>query len=112
MGVPARITDRLICRRTPIHRPVGNVRKVPAGGCRLRFRRDGSMRTAPQAFDSRAAAERALCDLADGGRADFNHDGRFRTMVLLTTFASLRWGEVNLERSNISLEQPRSNESG
>jgi hypothetical protein len=66
-------------------RPVGNVRKVPAGGYRLRFRRDGNMRTAPQAFDSRAAAERALWEMADGGRADFNHDGRFRAMVLLTT---------------------------
>jgi integrase len=86
-------------------RPVGNVRKVPAGGYRLRFRRDGNMRTAPQAFDSRATAERALWDMADGGRADFNHDGRFRAMVLLTTFASLRWGEVTaLTRSDVDLK--------
>ena len=56
-------------------RPVGNVRKVSTGGYRLRFRRDGNMRTAPQALDSRAAAERALWDMADGGRADFNHHG-------------------------------------
>jgi integrase len=86
-------------------RPVGNVRTLPAGGYRLRFRRDGIMRTAPEVYDSRPAAERALWEMADGGRADFNHDGRFRAMVLLTTFASLRWGEVTaLTRSDVDLK--------
>jgi integrase len=86
-------------------RPVGNVRTLPAGGYRLRFRRDGRMRAAPEVYDSRPAAERALGEMADGGRADFNHDGRFRAMVLLTTFASLRWGEVTaLTRSDLDLK--------
>jgi integrase len=86
-------------------RPVGNVRTLPAGRYRLRFRRDGNMRTAPEVYDSRPAAERALGEMADGGRADFNHDGRFRAMVLLTTFASLRWGEVTaLTRSDLDLK--------
>jgi integrase len=86
-------------------RPVGNVRLLSGGGYRLRFRRDGRMRTAPEVYDSRPAAERALWDMADGGRADFSHDGRFRAMVLLTTFASLRWGEVTaLTRSDLDLK--------
>ena len=86
-------------------RPVGNVRLLPGGGYRLRFRRDGRMRTAPEVYDSRPAAERALWDMADGGRADFSNDGRFRAMVLLTTFASLRWGEVTaLTRSDLDLK--------
>jgi integrase len=86
-------------------RPVGNVRALPGGGYRLRFRRDGRMRAAPEVYDSRPAAERALGEMADGGRADFNHDGRFRAMVLLTTFASLRWGEVTaLTRSDLDLK--------
>jgi integrase len=42
--------------------------------------------------------------MADDGRADFGQDGRFRAMVLLTTFASLRWGEVTaLTRSDLDL---------
>jgi len=56
-------------------RPVGNVRNLPGGGYRLRFRRDGSIRTAPEVYSSWTAAERALWDMADNGRADFNHDG-------------------------------------
>jgi hypothetical protein len=27
------------------------------------------------------------------GRADYDHDRRYRALVLLATFASLRWGE-------------------
>jgi integrase len=86
-------------------RPVGNIRLLSGGGYRLRFRRDGSMRTAPEVYASRPAAERALWDMAYGGWADFSHDGRFRAMVLLTTFASLRWGEVTaLTRSDLDLK--------
>jgi integrase len=86
-------------------RPVGNVRKLPAGGYRLRFRRDGRMLTAPEVYGTRAAAESALWAMADGGRADFTQDGRLRAMVLLATFASLRWGEVTaLTRSDVDLK--------
>ncbi len=47
-------------------RPVGNIRKLPAGGYRLRFRRHGVMRTAPEVYAVRAEAERALWRMADG----------------------------------------------
>ena len=59
-------------------RPVGNIRKLPAGGYRLRFRRHGVMRTAPEVFGTRQEAERALWKMADDGRADSNTDRRFR----------------------------------
>ena len=86
-------------------RPVGNVRKLPAGGYRLRFRRDGKMLTAPEVYGTRSAAENALWAMADNDRADFTQDGRLRAMVLLATFASLRWGEVTaLTRSDIDLK--------
>jgi integrase len=62
------------------------------------------MRTAPEVYSTRSEAERALWKMADEGRAAFNQDGRFRAMVLLTTFASLRWGEVTaLTRSDLDL---------
>ena len=51
-------------------RPVGNIRKLPAGGYRLRFRRHGVMRTSPEVYGTRAEAERALWKMADDGRAD------------------------------------------
>jgi integrase len=86
-------------------RPVGNVRKLPGGGYRLRFGRNGAMRTAPEVYGTRAETERALWGMANDGRADFNVDGRFRAMVLLATFASLRWGEVTaLARSDVDLK--------
>ncbi len=85
-------------------RPVGNIRKLPAGGYRLRFRRHGVMRTAPEVFGTRQEAERALWKMADDGRADSNTDRRFRALVLLATFASLRWGEVTaLRRCDLDL---------
>src|SRR4029077_5577575 len=46
-------------------RPVGNVRKLPAGGYRLRFRRSGEMRTSPEVYTTRHDAERALWKMAD-----------------------------------------------
>jgi Phage integrase, N-terminal SAM-like domain len=50
-------------------RPVGNIRKIP-GGYRLRFCRQGEMRTSPEIYGSRAEAERALWKMASDGRAD------------------------------------------
>jgi integrase len=85
-------------------RPVGNIRKV-TGGYRLRFRRHGEMRTSPEVYRDRAAAEQALWKMADDGGADCNHDRRFRALVLLATFASLRWGEViALRRCDLDLQ--------
>ena len=85
-------------------RPVGNIRKLPAGGYRLRFRRHGEMRTSPEVYATRAEAERALWKMADDGRADCNHDRRYLALVLLATFASLRWGEVTaLRRCDLDL---------
>ena len=43
--------------------------------------------------------------MADDGRADCDHDRRFRALVLLATFASLRWGEVTaLRRCDLDLD--------
>jgi integrase len=86
-------------------RPFGNVRKLGTGGYRLRFARHGVMRTAAEVFVSRSAAEAALWVMGTDGRADAGHDGRYRAMVLLATFASLRWGEVTaLRRCDLDLD--------
>jgi integrase len=43
--------------------------------------------------------------MADQGRADCDYDRRFRALVLLATFASLRWGEVTaLRRCDVDLD--------
>ncbi|MGW5632251.1 tyrosine-type recombinase/integrase [Streptosporangium sandarakinum] len=86
-------------------RPVGNVRKLKDNAYRLRFQRHGEMRTHPEIFTGRADAERALWKMGMDGRADCTHDRRFRALVLLATFASLRWGEVSaLRRTDIDLD--------
>ena len=86
-------------------RPVGNIRQLPDGGYRLRFARHGVMRRGPEVYRTRAEAERALWKIADGGQADCDYDRRFRALVLLATFASLRWGEVTaLTRADIDLK--------
>ncbi|WP_433540914.1 tyrosine-type recombinase/integrase [Streptosporangium sandarakinum] len=86
-------------------RPVGNVRKLKEDAYRLRFQRHGEMRTHPEVFTGRADAERVLWKMGMDGRADCVHDGRFRALVLLATFASLRWGEVSaLRRTDIDLD--------
>jgi integrase len=85
-------------------RPVGNIRQLTGGGYRLRFRRDGTVRTAPQVYATRAEAERALWVMASDDRADRSEDRRYRALVLLATFASLRWGEVTaLRRCDLDL---------
>jgi integrase len=85
-------------------RPVGNIRKTPEGHHRLRFRRHGEFRTSPEVYGTRAEAEQALWKMADDSRADCNHDRRYLALVLLATFASLRWGEVTaLRRSDLDL---------
>lgn len=84
-------------------RPVGNIRKI-TGGYRLRFGRNGEMRTSPEVYGTRAEAEQVLWKMASDGRADCHHDRRFHALVLLATFASLRWGEATaLRRSDLDL---------
>jgi integrase len=85
-------------------RPVGNVRKLPDGGYQLRFRRHGEMRTSPEVYTSRTDAQRAVWTMAADGRADYTYDRRYRALVLLATFASLRWGEATaLRRCDLDL---------
>jgi integrase len=85
-------------------RPVGNIRQTP-DGYRLRFSRHGEMRTSPERYATRQAAERALWKMADDGRADCTHDRRFYALVLLTAFTSVRWGEATaLRRADIDLK--------
>jgi integrase len=85
-------------------RPIGNIRKLPTGGYRLRFQRHGEMRSSPEIYGTRAQAERLLWQMSDDGRADCRHDRRYLALVLLATFASLRWGEVTaLRRADIDL---------
>ncbi len=92
------LSERVGCR------PVGNIRALPGGGYRLRFRRHGEMRISPEVYGTRTEAQRALWAMADDGRADSVRDRRYLALVLLATFASLRWGEVTaLRRSDLDL---------
>jgi integrase len=85
-------------------RPVGNIRRLPDGAYRLRYRCHGETRVASSHYLTKAEAERALWNLAYQGGADYTHDQRYRAFVLLTTFASLRWGEVTaLRRADLDL---------
>jgi integrase len=64
------------------------------------------MRTLPEVYSSRAEATQALWKMAADGRADCYHDSRYRALVLLATFASLRWGEViALRRCDLDLDR-------
>ncbi|MEW9554534.1 tyrosine-type recombinase/integrase [Nonomuraea sp. NPDC050783] len=86
-------------------RPIGNVRKVADEVYRLRFQRNGAMRTHRETFRNRSEAERALWEMAASGKADSEQDRRFRAMILLATFASLRWGEISaLRRMDVDLD--------
>ena len=76
-------------------RPVGNIRELPAGGYRLRFAGTASCGPRPEIYGTRADAERALWKMAEDGRADCSQDRRYLALVLLATFASLRWGEAD-----------------
>ena len=85
-------------------RPIGNIRRLPDGHYRVRYRRHGTMRTAADVHPTRRTAERALWAMGKDGRADYDHDRRYRTLVLLATFASLRWGEATaLRRCDVDL---------
>ena len=87
-------------------RPLGNVRKLKAGGFQLRYREPyGETCASPVVYSSRAAAEQALWLLTAEDQVLIEHDRRFRALVLLATFASLRWGEVTaLRRSDLDTQ--------
>jgi integrase len=64
------------------------------------------MRTSDRIFRQRAGAERMLWLMAEDGWADCSYDRRYRAMVLLATFASLRWGEITaLRRCDLDLQR-------
>jgi integrase len=53
----------------------------------------------------RLQAERTLFRLGNDGRADYTRDDRYRVLVLLAAFASLRWAEVTaLHRQDVDLD--------
>ncbi len=86
-------------------RPVGNVRRHPGGGYRLRVQHHGVMRAAPEVYETRASAEASMWEMASEGSADYSQDRRYRVLVLLAAFASLRWGEVTaLQRCDLDVE--------
>jgi len=79
-------------------RPIGNIHKR-GQGYRLRYRiPGGTMRAHPELFATRSDAERALWELLNWGQAEGGRETRFRALVLLAAFASLRWGEVTALR--------------
>ena len=85
--------------------PVGNIRKLPKGGYRLRYSCNGEMQHLPEVYVSRTDAQRALWEMTVDGRADCTYDRRYRALVLLATFASLRWGEATaLRRCDLDLD--------
>jgi integrase len=88
-------------------RPVGNIRKLANGRFQLRYMgADGGRRTAPVTYDTREDAEWTLWSMTDDGEVATVHDDRFRAMILMATFASLRWGEViALRRRDIDVKR-------
>ena len=66
-------------------RPIGYIRKLPAGGGRLRFARHRVRRTAPETDRTRADTAPSLEKMVDEGRADCDYDRRLRALVLLAT---------------------------
>ena len=76
-------------------RPVGNIRALPGAAYRLRFRRNGEMRTSPEMYGTRLEADRALWKMADEGRADWVYDRRYLALILLTTFCEPAMGRGN-----------------
>jgi len=86
-------------------RPVGNIRKIAPDAFRLRYREpNGEMCNSPVTYQTKAAALGALWLLASEEQVHVEYDRRFRALVLLATFASLRWGEATaLRRSDLDL---------
>ena len=85
-------------------RPVGNIHQR-GEGFRLRFRSaDGTTRADPELYRTRRQAEQRHWELLLNGDAEGLRDGRYRALILLAAFASLRWGEVTaLRRCDLDL---------
>ena len=62
---------------------------------RLRYQRNGEMRTHPETFATRGAADGALWKLGMDGRADCTQDRRFRALVLLPPSPACDGAEVS-----------------
>ena len=88
-------------------RPLGNVRQVPGGPLPAPLPADmARCARRPRSTAVEPRLNQALWKMAGDGRADCRHDTRYRALVLLATFASLRWGEViALRRCDLDLEQ-------
>jgi len=61
------------------------------------------MRTFPQPFETREHADQVLTLLVEDGYAEYVKTDRFRALILLVTFSSLRWGEAIAAQSGASL---------
>lgn len=62
-------------------RPIGNIRRLLDGRYRLRYRRHGTMRTASEIYPTKPTAEAVLWVMGNDGRADCEHDRRYRALV-------------------------------
>jgi len=89
----------LVCAR-----PIGQVIKSGEERYRLRFKRvEGNREEHPRVFPTRKSAEAELWRLGHVGETAMIRDDRFRAMVLVAAFASLRWGElIALNRRAVS----------
>jgi integrase len=86
-------------------RPAGNIRRIASDSFRLRYRTTGDMVADPRSFGTRDDAGHALWGLAMDGTAHVEQDDRLRALILLSAFASLRWGEViALRRQDVDCE--------
>ncbi len=62
------------------------------------------MRADPELYRTRQQAGQKLWELLLNGKAHGNRDGRYKALILLAAFASLRWGEVTaLRRSDLDV---------
>ncbi|MEV4251647.1 site-specific integrase [Spirillospora sp. NPDC049652] len=84
-------------------RPVANIRQTPSGEYRVHYTGVNGARCAmPSTFPDRDAAERELWKLLLAGKVQDEHDDRYRALILLVAFTSIRWGEaIALRRCDV-----------
>jgi integrase len=105
---------QLALRRGSVPRPCGLVRIADDGNAAKQARKDVGLGVADEYAVVGLGLEAADRGADPVGRglhqrrvelAGLMKDGRFRALVLLATFASLRWGEaIALRRCNIDLD--------
>jgi len=84
-------------------RSFGNIRKV-IGGLPAPVRPERAHACAFGGLCHSCSRRMGLWNMGRDGLADTNHDRRYRALVLLATFASLRWGEATaLRRCDIDV---------